>query len=53
MSTLIDNGEVVEIIATELVTGKELLQVQKIYTPDKLPKQRYHIIDEFLCTNVM
>ena len=47
----IDDGKGVEILATEVVTGKELIAAQhKIYAPDKLAAQQYHIIDKSQCT---
>ncbi len=48
---LIDNDRGVEILASGLVTGKDLIAAQQeIYAPDKLSRQRYHIIDKSMCT---
>jgi len=47
----IDNNTGVEILASDRVTGKEIIQAHsKIYAKDKLANQRYHIIDKSLCT---
>ena len=47
----IDNGRGVEVLASGLVTGKELISAHsKIYAADKLSNQRYHIIDKSQCT---
>ena len=47
----IDNGRGVEILASGLVTGNEIISAHKeIYAPDKLESQRYHIIDKSQCT---
>ncbi len=47
----IDNGRGVEILASGLVTGNEIISAHKeIYAPDKLENQRYHIIDKSQCT---
>ncbi len=47
----IDKGRGVEILASGLVTGKELISAQaEIYAADKLSNQCYHIIDKSQCT---
>ena len=47
----IDDGKGVEILASEVVTGKELIAAQdKIYAPYTLAAQQYHIIDKSQCT---
>ena len=47
----IDNGRGVEVLASGLVTGKELISAHtKIYAADKIRNQRYHIIDKSQCT---
>jgi hypothetical protein len=47
----IDDGKGVEILATGMVTGSQIIDAhKKIYAADKLAQQRYHIIDKSLCT---
>ena len=47
----IDNDRGVEILASGLVTGKEVIAAHaKIYAVEKLRIQRYHIIDKSRCT---
>ena len=48
---ILENGEGVEIVATGMVSGREIIQAQEqIYDEKYLAKQRYHIIDKSKCT---
>jgi len=48
---ILDDGEGVEILATGIVYGREIIQShQKIYDDKHLRKQKYHIIDKSKCT---
>jgi hypothetical protein len=46
----LDNGIGIEIIATGIVTGEEIIEAHKeIYKPENLKKQKYQIIDRTKC----
>jgi len=48
---VLENGEGVEILATGIVYGHEIIQAhEKIYDEKYLKKQKYHIIDKSKCT---
>ena len=47
----LDNGIGIEIIASGIVTGKEIIEAHKeIYNEENLRKQKYQIIDRTHCT---
>ena len=47
----LDNGIGIEIIASGIVTGEEIIEAHKeIYNEENLRKQKYQIIDRTLCT---
>ena len=46
----IDNGVGIEIVASGIVSGDEVLAAhQEIYSPDNLARQRYQIVDRSRC----
>ena len=46
-----DNGIGIEIIASGIVTGEEIIKAQdEIYNEENLQKQKYQIIDRTHCT---
>ncbi|OOZ38875.1 hypothetical protein BOW53_13865 [Solemya pervernicosa gill symbiont] len=48
---VLDGGEGVVVVGTGVVTGSEILDVQKrVYGEETLHKQRYQIIDKSKCT---
>lgn len=48
---ILDNGEGIEILATDVVTGHEIIEAhEKIYEKSHLSNQKYHIIDKSKCT---
>jgi hypothetical protein len=48
---ILENGEGVEIVATGVVNGREILQAQEqVYDEKYLANLRYHIIDKTDCT---
>jgi len=48
---VLDNGEGIEILATGIVYGREIIQAHdKIYDEKYLKNQKYHIIDKSKCT---
>jgi len=48
---VLDNGEGIEILATGIVYGREIIQAHsKIYDEKYLKSQKYHIIDKSKCT---
>jgi len=48
---VLENGEGVEILATGIVYGYEIIQAhKKIYDEKYLKNQKYHIIDKSKCT---
>jgi len=48
---ILDNGEGVEIKASGIVYGKDIINAHKeIYNEEHLIKQKYHIIDKSKCT---
>ncbi|MCW9047284.1 MAG: hypothetical protein OQK46_04325 [Gammaproteobacteria bacterium] len=48
---ILDNGEGIEILASGIVYGRDIIQShQKIYHEKHLKKQKYHIIDKSKCT---
>lgn len=47
---ILENGEGIEILATGIVYGREIIQAHKeIYDEKHLKSQRYHIIDKSKC----
>ena len=47
----LDNGTGIEIIASGIVTGEEIIEAHKeIYNKENLRKQKYQIIDRSHCT---
>jgi hypothetical protein len=47
----LDNGIGIEIIASGIVTGEEIIKAQEeIYNEENLKKQKYQIIDRTHCT---
>jgi hypothetical protein len=47
----LDNGIGIEIIASGIVTGEEIIKAQEeIYNEENLKKQKYQIIDRTRCT---
>jgi hypothetical protein len=47
----LDNGTGIEIIASGIVTGEEIIKANnEIYKEENIHKQRYHIIDRTHCT---
>jgi len=48
---VLDSGEGIEILATGIVHGREIIQAhQEIYDEKHLKNQKYHIIDKSKCT---
>lgn len=48
---ILENGEGIEILATEVVTGREIIQaMEEKYDNAHISKQKYHIIDKSKCT---
>ena len=48
---ILENGEGIEIVATGIVNGREIIQVhEEIYDEKYLANQKFHIIDKSKCT---